>query len=381
MEFSGQILIDRAAAAARPTDAAVAQWAADQRVFVSSVMAGYEHYRAAAIEAIEEVGATPVAFERFGGRDSDPEAAYLAEVSSSSIYVGLLGSRYGKPLPSRFSATHAEYNHAEREGVRLSVWAEEGVEREGPQQSFFEAVRVFDVMGAYSSPEDLKAGLARRLREIAAEDLSPWCKLGSLVFRAREITESRDGVVIEATVHDPAVAEALQSMTDPFTRRERLLTYADRCLKATIRDVQATTRAARARDFQISLTVEPPPAPQTYTLNGMSWEEGTDLAIRVSIMGKPNPLGLMASQAEISNPFPLLAEAGVSEEALRPLARLLLTEILVTERGIQRITSLRLGRSIAGKRRLRLEWLPPRMYANEPPPTPRAVEGEAITVE
>jgi hypothetical protein len=375
VESSEQILIDRAAAAARLTDAAVAQWATDERVFVSSVMAGYEDYRAAAIEAIEEVGATPVAFERFGGRDSDPEAAYLTEVSSSSIYVGLLGGRYGKPQPSRFSATHAEYNHAEREGLRLSMWVEEGVDREGPQQSFFEAVRVFDVTGAYSSPEDLKAGLTRRLREIAAEDLSPWCKLAPLVFRAREITEARDGVVIEATVHDPAVAEALQTMNDPFARRERLLTYADRCLKATIRDVQATTRAARTRDFQISLSVEPPSAPQMYTLNGMSWEEGTDLAIRVSIMDEPNPLGLMASQAEIPNPLPLLVRAGVSEEALRPLARLFLTEILVTERGIQRITSFRLGRSIAGKRQLRLEWLPARVYANQPAPASRVVEG------
>lgn len=208
-------------------------------------MAGYEHYRTAAIEAIEAVGATPVAFERFGGRDSDPEAAYLAEVSTSTIYVGLLGGRYGKPLPDRFSATHAEYNHAEREGSRLSMWVEEGVDREGPQQSFFEAVRVFDVTGSYSSPEDLKTGLARRLREIAAEDLSPWCKLGPLVFRAREITESRDGVVGEATVHDPGVSEALQAMNEPFARRERLFTYSDGCLKATIRDVQATTRAAR----------------------------------------------------------------------------------------------------------------------------------------
>ncbi len=84
----------------------------------------------------------------------------------------------------------------------------------------------------------------------------------------------------------------------------------------------------------------------------------------------------MAGQAEIPNPFPLLARAGVSEEALRALARLLLTEVLVIERGIDRIASFRLGRSIAGKRRLRLEWLPARTYANQPPPASRMVEGE-----
>jgi hypothetical protein len=37
--------------------------------------------------------------------------AYLSEVETSDIYVGILGKHYGKPLPSRFSATHSEYLH------------------------------------------------------------------------------------------------------------------------------------------------------------------------------------------------------------------------------------------------------------------------------
>jgi uncharacterized protein DUF4062 len=371
-----QLVIDHAAAAEPPGEREVARWAGDHRVFVSSAMAGYQHYRAAAIEAIEDVGAVPVAFERFGGRDADPEAAYLSEVSTSSIYVGLLGARYGKPLADRYSATHAEYNRAEREGLRLSVWAEEGVEREGPQQSFFEAVRTFDVTGSYSTPAELKAGLVGRLKDIAAEDLSPWCKLGSLIFRAREITESPGEATIEATVHDAAVSDGLQELSDPFHRSELLLTFPGRCLKATARQIQAVTRAARTRDFRIELKVEAAPTPQAYRLNDMSWEDMTDLAIRVSLFGEPNPLGLMSGQAEIPNPFPLLALAGVAEEALRPLAQILLTEILVVHRGVQRITRFRLGRPIAGKRPLRLEWLPRRAYANEPPPEPHVVEGQ-----
>jgi hypothetical protein len=63
-------------------------------------------------------------WERFGGRDSDPNEAYLAEVRSSTIYVGLLGARYGRLLPDRYSATHQEFREAEREGLRTSVWAE-----------------------------------------------------------------------------------------------------------------------------------------------------------------------------------------------------------------------------------------------------------------
>lgn len=65
--------------------------------------------RQAAAAAARAVGVTPVMFEQFGGRDADPEDAYLSEVETSDIYLGILGRRYGKPLPSRSSATHAEY--------------------------------------------------------------------------------------------------------------------------------------------------------------------------------------------------------------------------------------------------------------------------------
>lgn len=60
-------------------------------------------------------------FEEFGGRDADPEEAYLAEVEGSDIYVGILGKRFGKPLKSRFSPTHAEYRHAEQHALRMAV--------------------------------------------------------------------------------------------------------------------------------------------------------------------------------------------------------------------------------------------------------------------
>jgi hypothetical protein len=104
------------------SDADTRSWAADQRVFVSSVMDGMTVERGAVADAVEELGATPVLFERFGGRDDDPEAAYLSEVATSDLYVGILGERYGRPLPNGYSATHAEYREALRRGVRVSVW-------------------------------------------------------------------------------------------------------------------------------------------------------------------------------------------------------------------------------------------------------------------
>ncbi len=189
------LLIDRAAAASRPDEQAIRDWAADQRVFISSVISGYSEYREAAVAAVEGIGAEPICWEQFGGRDSDPNDAYLAEVRSSAIYVGLLGSRYGRLLPDRYSATHQEFREAERDGLRTTVWAQEGIDREGPQQSFFEEVRAFGVTGSYGAPPELRERLGARLREIAAEDLSPWVKLGGLIFRATEVEERGAGVV------------------------------------------------------------------------------------------------------------------------------------------------------------------------------------------
>lgn len=367
------LLIDRAASAARPSREAVADWAADQRVFVSSVIEGYAEPRRAAVAAIEKIGATAVWFERFGGRDSDPNQAYLDEVRSSDIYVGLLGGRYGRPLPNRFSATHEEYREAEQQGVRLSVWVEQGIDREGPQQSFLEEVRQFNVTGGFNAPAELEQELERRLIDIAAEDLSPWCKLGRVVFRARKITQGSGRVRVEATIKDPNVADALEGFSGQFGRREQPLTYSGRTVVAQIQGVEITTRAARSRDVIIDATISEPPQPTTYGFNGMSWDEMTDLTISVSILGEANPLGMMSGQAELPNPLPEVVAAGVAAEALWPVCEVALTEVLVTHRGVARVLRLRLGASVAGRRSFHLDWLPANPYGETA--EPRSVTG------
>jgi Domain of unknown function (DUF4062) len=125
------LLIDRAAVAELPSADAVSEWAAEKRAFTSSVMAELATERQAVAAGIRTVGMRAVMFEEFGGRDADPEEAYLAEVEGSDIYIGILGKRYGKPLKSRFSPTHAEYRHAERHALRMAVWTLDTNDREG----------------------------------------------------------------------------------------------------------------------------------------------------------------------------------------------------------------------------------------------------------
>lgn len=373
MDETQRLVIDHAAGAARPTSEGISEWAAEQRAFISSVIDGYREYRQAAADGVSDVGAEPVWFERFGGRDGDPTAAYLSEVRSCDIYLGLLGDRYGRPLPSRYSATHEEYREAERSGLRLSVWAQGGIDREGPQQSFLEEIRQFNVTGGYTTPEDLRRGIATRLSAIAAEDLSPWCKLGNVIFRAREINERAGEVEIRAAVKARAVADALYLTRDFVAPRRQSLSFPDRSLSAEVTEVETTTRARGSREFRIVARAERFSAPTRFSFNGVSWDELTDMAVRVSILGEPDPFGL-GSPARMTNPLSALVTAGVSEESLRPLAHLVLSEVLAEERGVARIISLRLGASIAGRRALKIEYLPSAEYSNVIP-APRTVAG------
>src|ERR1017187_9793883 len=150
------LLIDRAAAAELPSAEGVHEWAREKRAFISSVMAEFAEERHTVAAGVRGVGLRAVLFEEFGGRDADPEEAYLAEVEGSDIYIGILGRRYGKPLKSRFSATHAEYLHAEKHALRMAVWTASAPDREGHEQSFLDEVRTFHVVPSFRSADDLQ---------------------------------------------------------------------------------------------------------------------------------------------------------------------------------------------------------------------------------
>ena len=239
----------------------VRAWAEDQRVFVSSVMAGMEKERTAVAGAVEQLGAVPVWFENFGGRDDDPEAAYLAEVAGSDIYVGVLGERYGKPLASGYSATHTEYREAVRRGLRVSVWAHQGP-FSGPQRDFLDEVRVFRTTGTFSDADDLASRVAARLKVLAAEDTSPWVKVGNSIFRARRVVDDGTAIHVDARVRGDDVVAGLESLrsTKWGSPHEVRLTWAGRSEWVRILTVETQTTAGRGRTLTIAAQPTAPPS-------------------------------------------------------------------------------------------------------------------------
>lgn len=375
------LVIDRAAAAEIPSSDAVREWGHGKRAFISSVMTELPEERQAAALAVRTANAVPVMFELFGGRDADPEDAYLGEVEASDIYIGILGRRYGKPLPTRYSATHAEYLHAERSALRIASWCLRADDREGHEQAFLEEIRTFHVVPEFTSPDDLRAQIEDRLRAIAAEDLAPWCKLGNVVFRAAEVSDAGGEMQVLARVRSDEVAHALEAL-----RPERMghggegrFTWSGRSRFVRVVSMKSTTTSARSRTFTIGLEPRDDQGDGLLemSVSGYSADDLGEAALRSALFGERHPLAgqHMGFITEIRDPLAPLRTARVSDEITRPLAELLIADEMIGSGRAARLTEFRLGAAVRGVRRLTVGWEPPRRYSNERP-APRIVDGQ-----
>lgn len=375
---AGPITVDRSPPEPLTT-AELRSWMSEQTVFVSSVMAGMTAERESVSGAVEDLGGRVLMFERLGGRDDDAQTAYLAGARSSDIYVGILGDRYGKPQPDGYSPTHTEYNEAINAGLRISVWATTG-EMDGRQRDFLEEIRTFHTTGSYSSPDELRQGLTRRLGEVASAVNSPWCKVGPVLFRARRYSDDGTRISVEASVRDDDILAELERLRpgDWGGNKSSRITCAGRSHAVRVDAVVVEATAGRSRLVRIEATKTRETSNETRFLDvaygSLSPDDLTELALRVALLGELNPLGPMAFMAEIANPLTGIHQMGLDEDSFAGAAEVLLVESLVGSGRAERITTLRIGPARSG-RPLRLNWVAPRRYSNVEPER-RWIEGK-----
>lgn len=135
------------------------------KVFISSVIAGLEEYRAAAREAAESLGFTVIAAEDFGASPSSPQQVCLDGVRQSDVVVLLLGVRYGTPQRSGLSPTHEEYREA-RGRKPVLIFVQTGVTREPDEDKLVEEVSGWEggqYREPFDSPTSLRAGVTGAL--------------------------------------------------------------------------------------------------------------------------------------------------------------------------------------------------------------------------
>jgi len=166
------------------------------KIFVSSLISGYEEYRAAAQEAIETLGHQVVRAEEFPASAGTPQQACLAAVRDCDLVVLLVGERYGVPQASGLSATHEEYREA-RERKPVLVFVESGVEREPAEQEFLEEVQAWTTghfRASFPSPGTLKTALLRAIHDHELATSAGGVDEADLVARATELLPRPHGV-------------------------------------------------------------------------------------------------------------------------------------------------------------------------------------------
>jgi hypothetical protein len=136
-----------------------------RRVFISSVIKGYEVYRNTAKIAVSDLHQEPVMAEDFPASSKSPQAACLEGVRSSDFYLGLFGERYSGP-------TADEYAEAKATGKEILVMTER-VSRELQQADFLTAIESYvsgHLRDTFSDSAELHRKITRALASIITAD-------------------------------------------------------------------------------------------------------------------------------------------------------------------------------------------------------------------
>lgn len=193
---------------------------AKPRVFVSSVMKGFEPFREAARSGIEAAGREPVMVENLPSRGDSSRTACLNHVAASDGLILIVGERGGHTAPSRKLVVEEEWEEARRRKLPVRAFVQEGIERDA------EAARLVAAVSDYTT------GLFRRTFTDPA----------SLAVEVERAVASIDPLPTDAMAFD---ADALRALAldvgtpDPHRQQE---------IERTLRFVLAPERAGEVID-------------------------------------------------------------------------------------------------------------------------------------
>ena len=137
------------------------------RVFISSVVTGFEAEREAAARGAAALGCEVRRCEDFGALEKSAREACLEGVRWADAVILVLGEHYGGVLASGFSATHEEYREARTRGTVLA-FVQESADPEPRQREFVGEVRDWQsglYTDSFDDPDELQHKVTRALHE------------------------------------------------------------------------------------------------------------------------------------------------------------------------------------------------------------------------
>lgn len=165
------------------------------KVFLSSVISGFEPFRAAAAHGIEMLGHTVVRSQDFPAASHSPQVACLNGIRDSDAVVFVLGQRYGPVQRSGLSATHEEFREAKATKPTF-VLVQSGVVPEPPQAEFIREAREWQAGGvapSFADPETLTKLVVRALHTHELARATGPVDEAEMVERARRLVPVERG--------------------------------------------------------------------------------------------------------------------------------------------------------------------------------------------
>lgn len=138
------------------------------KIFVSSLISGFEPLRMAARSAIKALGHEPVMAEDFGAKSASPQVACLQGLRSADLVVLILGERYGViPPGSMVSPTHEEYLEA-RGCKEVLMFVQEDVMHEPAQDALLREAQDWRgglFRAGFRTPEELRDAVTHAIHK------------------------------------------------------------------------------------------------------------------------------------------------------------------------------------------------------------------------
>ncbi len=137
------------------------------KIFISSLISGFEPFRMAARQAVAELGHKPIMAEDFAARPTSSQIACLDGVRQSGLVILMLGEAYGSKQGSGLSATHEEYREA-RDTKPVIGFVQEGVTPDPDEAAFLKEVQEWSqglFRGGFRAAEELRGKIIRAIHD------------------------------------------------------------------------------------------------------------------------------------------------------------------------------------------------------------------------
>lgn len=167
----------------------------EMKVFISSVIAGFQPFRDAASRGARTLRHEVIKAEDFGASPDSPQRVCLAGVRKADAQMLILGARYGEIQASGLSPTHEEFREA-RERCDVLVFVQEGVTPEPRQGDFLREVRDWaggHYTASFSTAEELLDAVVTALHDLETSRNGADEGNDRLVERARALVPEERG--------------------------------------------------------------------------------------------------------------------------------------------------------------------------------------------